>query len=82
MRAKHSFLTQRRGRCAPAPFGVLIGPMLVADELARGELVVACARPLSGERNYYLLTPERSDQRPLLKFFSDWLLGEARRGSP
>jgi DNA-binding transcriptional LysR family regulator len=54
--------------------------MLVADELARGELVVACARPLSGERNYYLVTPERADQRPLLKFFSDWLLAQARQG--
>ena len=58
--------------------GVALMPtMLVADELARGELVVACARPLSGERNYYLVTPERSDARPLLKLFSDWLLGQA-----
>ncbi|MDQ0588560.1 LysR substrate-binding domain-containing protein [Variovorax paradoxus] len=62
--------------------GVALMPtMLVADELARGELVVACARPLSGERNYYLVTPERADQRPLLKFFSDWLLAEARRSA-
>jgi DNA-binding transcriptional LysR family regulator len=61
--------------------GVALMPtMLVADELARGELVVACARPLSGERNYYLVTPERADQRPLLKFFSDWLLAQARQG--
>ncbi|MFM9927421.1 LysR substrate-binding domain-containing protein [Variovorax sp. H27-G14] len=61
--------------------GVALMPtMLVADELARGELVVACARPLSGERNYYLVTPERADQRPLLKLFSGWLLGEARQG--
>jgi LysR family glycine cleavage system transcriptional activator len=59
--------------------GVALMPtMLVADELARGELVVACARPLSGERNYYLVTPERADQRPLLKFFSDWLIAQAR----
>jgi DNA-binding transcriptional LysR family regulator len=59
--------------------GVALMPtMLVADELARGELVVACARPLSGERNYYLVTPERADQRPLLKFFSDWLLAQAQ----
>jgi len=62
--------------------GVALMPtMLVADELARGELVVACARPLSGERNYYLVTPERADQRPLLKLFSDWLLAEARRSA-
>jgi len=61
--------------------GVALMPtILVADELARGELVVACARPLSGERNYYLVTPERADQRPLLKFFGDWLLGQARQG--
>jgi len=62
-------------------FGVALMPtMLVADELARGELVVACARPLAGERAYYLVTPERADQRPLLKRFSDWLLAEAQRG--
>mgnify|MGYP003575736342 FL=1 len=61
--------------------GVALMPtMLVADELARGELVVACPRPLSGERNYYLVTPERADQRPLLKLFSDWLLAQARQG--
>jgi len=61
--------------------GVALMPtMLVADELARGELVVACPRPLAGERAYYLVTPERADQRPLLKFFSDWLLGQARQG--
>ncbi|MES2250745.1 MAG: LysR substrate-binding domain-containing protein [Pseudomonadota bacterium] len=60
--------------------GVALMPtMLVADELARGELVVACPRPLSGERNYYLVTPERADQRPLLKLFSDWLLAQARQ---
>jgi len=58
----------------------LMPTMLVADELARGELVVACARPLAGERAYYLVTPERADQRPLLKRFSDWLLAETQRG--
>ena len=61
--------------------GVALMPtMLVADELARGELVVACPRALSAERSYYLVTPERADQRPLLKLFSDWLLGQARKG--
>ena len=61
--------------------GVALMPtMLVADELARGELVVACPRALSAERSYYLVTPERADQRPLLKLFSDWLLGQARQG--
>jgi DNA-binding transcriptional LysR family regulator len=59
--------------------GVALMPtMLVEGELARGDLVVACARPLSGERNYYLVTPERADHRPLLTLFSDWLLAQAR----
>ncbi|RZL62884.1 MAG: LysR family transcriptional regulator [Variovorax sp.] len=58
--------------------GVALMPtMLVEDELARGDLVVACARPLSGERNYYLVTPDRGDARPLLAMFSDWLQGQA-----
>ena len=59
--------------------GVALMPtMLVADELARGDLVVACARPLSGERNYYLVTPDRGEARPLLKRFGEWLLGQAQ----
>ncbi|RYZ02380.1 MAG: LysR family transcriptional regulator, partial [Comamonadaceae bacterium] len=58
--------------------GVALMPtMLVADELARGDLVVACARPLSGERNYYLVTPERGEERPLLIRFTRWLQAEA-----
>ena len=58
--------------------GVALMPtMLVADELARGDLVVACARPLSGERNYYLVTPERGDERPLLTRFTKWLQAQA-----
>ncbi|MDM0055199.1 LysR substrate-binding domain-containing protein [Variovorax fucosicus] len=58
--------------------GVALMPtMLVEDELARGDLVVACARPLSGERNYYLVTPERGDDRPLLTRFITWLQAQA-----
>lgn len=61
--------------------GVALMPtMLVQDELARGELVVACNKPLAGRRNYYLVTPERVDARPLLQVFSDWLLAQARQG--
>jgi LysR family glycine cleavage system transcriptional activator len=54
----------------------LIPPLLIADELARGELVVACERPLAGERGYYLVTPERGEERPALAEFRDWLLGQ------
>jgi len=61
--------------------GVALMPtMLVADELARGDLVVACARPLAGERNYYFVTPDRGELSPLLKHFSEWLVAEAGAG--
>ncbi|MGJ7545217.1 LysR substrate-binding domain-containing protein [Variovorax sp. LT1R16] len=61
--------------------GVALMPtLLVEDELARGELVVACAQVLSGQRNYYLVTPERGEGRPLLGLFAAWLVGQARGG--
>lgn len=50
----------------------LIPPMLVEAELARGELVVACAQPLRGERSYYLVTPNGTPS-PALGLFSAWL---------
>src|SRR5690606_35028969 len=50
--------------------GVALVPlMLVREELARGELVVACRHTLQGERNYYLVSPtDRPDRKPLLVF--------------
>lgn len=59
--------------------GVALMPaLLIAEELARGELVLACDRPLAGERGYYLVTPERADDRPVLAQFREWLLGQAQ----
>jgi len=58
--------------------GVALMPtLLIEDELARGDLVVACARPLAGERGYYLVVPERGEERPLLRAFGDWLSTQA-----
>lgn len=51
----------------------LVPRLLIEAELARGELVVACNRPLQGERAYYLVTPERTDERPAMKHFLAWL---------
>lgn len=51
----------------------LVPRLLVQAELARGELVVACDRPLQGERAYYLVSPERDDTRPVLQAFQSWL---------
>src|ERR1700712_1011912 len=54
--------------------GVALMPtMLAEDERRRGDLVVAGAKPLSGERNYYLVMPDRGDERALLKAFGEWL---------
>jgi len=58
----------------------LVPTMLVNDEIARGELMVACERPLSGQRNYYLVTPDRGEERPLLTSFCGWLLAQAQGG--
>lgn len=58
----------------------LIPPMLIEDELARGELVVACNLPLRGSRAYYLITPLATDGAPTraaLEAFARWLAGRA-----
>jgi DNA-binding transcriptional LysR family regulator len=51
--------------------------LLIEPELARGELVVACDRPLAGRRNYYFITPEQIDERAPLALFRAWLLARA-----
>ncbi len=57
----------------------LVPRLLIASELARGELVVACERALPGERAYYLVSPERDEARPALQLFQAWL---QRAGAP
>ncbi len=58
--------------------GVALVPrMLVLPELARGELVVACDRPLDEGRAYHLLLPERKAGNPALERFGTWLRGQA-----
>jgi LysR family glycine cleavage system transcriptional activator len=51
----------------------LVPRLLIGAELARGELVVACNQALLGERAYYLVTPERDDERPAVATFRQWL---------
>lgn len=63
----------------------LIPPMLIEQELARGDLVIACDRPLRGNRAYYLVTPalaEGAPQAPALRVFSQWLLQRAEAARP
>jgi LysR family glycine cleavage system transcriptional activator len=52
----------------------LVPRLLIESELVRGELVVACDLPLKGERAYYLVTSVRSEERPVVKTFLDWLV--------
>ncbi len=55
----------------------LIPPLLIEQELARGELVIACAAAPQRERSYYLVTPEQP-ATPALERFTHWLIAAAR----
>ena len=58
--------------------GVALVPrMLIADDLARGDLVLACDRALRGSRGYYLVSPQRRDPPAALAVFRDWLVARA-----
>jgi LysR family glycine cleavage system transcriptional activator len=59
--------------------GVALVPrLLIEPELARGELVVACPRPLASGRCYWLVLPERGPERPAVAAFAAWLQAQAR----
>jgi LysR family glycine cleavage system transcriptional activator len=61
--------------------GVALMPrILIEDDLLRGDLVVACDRPLRGERSYYLVAPVLRDPPPALAVFERWLLERAEDG--
>ncbi|MBU3738005.1 MAG: LysR family transcriptional regulator [Rhodoferax sp.] len=55
----------------------LVPRLLVEPELARGDLMVACDRMVPGERAYYLVQPERGDERPVVTHFARWLIEAA-----
>jgi len=57
----------------------LVPRLLIEPELASGELVVACPKPLKSGRAYYLVTPERGEPRPALAAFAAWLQRLAAR---
>ncbi len=59
--------------------GVALMPrLLIAGELARGELVVACPKALRGTRGYYLITPDTGLEPEVLKRFRAWVQQEAQ----
>ena len=58
--------------------GVALMPrLLIAGELARGELVVACPKALRGTRSYYLITPDVGHAPEVLKRFRTWVQEQA-----
>ncbi len=70
-------LFSMQAAAAEAGLGVALMPtLLVQEELASGRLVVACRRPLRGQRGYYLVRPE-AQERPGLAAFKSWLLAQA-----
>lgn len=52
----------------------LVPRLLISDELARGELVVACDQVLASARAYYLVRPEGDSHPPAVQAFQDWLM--------
>jgi LysR family glycine cleavage system transcriptional activator len=60
---------------AACGMGVALVPkLLVEGELARADLVVACDRPMTNARAYYLVRPVQDDVPPAMQLFMDWLL--------
>ena len=60
----------------------LIPRLLIEEELARGELVVACDQPLDAQRAYYLVVPERRAAHPGVQRLHEWLIEEVGATSP
>ena len=70
-------LFSMQAAAAEAGLGVALMPtLLVQEELSIGRLVVACKRPLRGQRGYYLVRPELAE-RPALAAFKAWLKTQA-----
>ena len=59
----------------------LVPRLLIEVELAHAELVIACEQAVTSERAYYLVTPERADERPLMCSFLAWLVQAAAAGA-
>jgi DNA-binding transcriptional LysR family regulator len=60
--------------------GVSLMPTLfISAELKSGELVVACKRPTTGLRAYYLIEPQVDQPREILGHFKSWLTDQKIR---
>ncbi|KKW66818.1 LysR family transcriptional regulator [Lampropedia cohaerens] len=70
----------------------LIPPFLIQREMDSGQLIALSSQPLTTERAYWLIVPERKAEQPALAALREWLLcvcaqapdlgaGQARTGS-
>lgn len=60
---------------ARSGLGVSLMPSLfISAELKSGDLVVACKRPMTGLRAYYLIEPQVDEPRVILRQFKAWLI--------
>lgn len=65
---------------ARSGLGVSLMPTLfISAELKSGELVVACKRPMTGLRAYYLIEPQVDQPREILRQFKAWLVEQKLR---
>ncbi|WP_421955357.1 LysR substrate-binding domain-containing protein [Polaromonas sp.] len=70
-------LFSMQAAAASCGLGVALMPtLLIQAELASGALVVACPRPLRGQRAYYLVQPDLQE-RTALTCFKEWLLRQS-----
>ena len=57
----------------------LMPPVMVADELASGELVPLHTEPLPSRWQYHFVFPEAKRHNPSLQRFRSWIVAEARQ---
>jgi len=70
---RHELFSMTASAAAQGLGLALVPRLLVEAELLRGELVVACDRLVQSERAYYLVMPERADERPVMTSFVAWV---------
>ncbi len=65
-------------QAAIAGVGVAIGPaFMYAEEIAAGRLCQPFALTAMNKRSWHFVSPERTADRPKIRAFREWLLGEA-----